>query len=218
MSEPPPPGAAEVAVGNPAQALTGEAIDTILAEFRSWLGSLPAGAPLPPAPEEDEPDLHTLLGQFIALRHEVNLQTKATRGQQEQTAEALSMMREALGSLDQSVTAARETKQSSTDEQLRPLLKTLVDLYDALALASREVQRMQDGLVPLLEQMAAPVEELAAKTTPEPSLLPAAPSWWRRLFGTHRTVATALSEEIALLRNEVREERRLRVEQASRAA
>jgi molecular chaperone GrpE len=214
MSESPPPGAAEVAAVGAAQGLTGEAIEDILSDFRAWLRALPADVPLPSAAEE-APDLHTLLAQFVALRHEVNLQTKANRGQQEQTAEALRLLRQAVDALDQSYAVARGTQQSPEEDRLRPLLKTLVDLYDALALAAREVLRVQDGLAPLLEQMTPAVEEAVKEPTPLPPT--PAPPWWRRLFGARPADSTALTGEVVRLRGDLCEERRRRAELATRA-
>ena len=53
-----------------------------------------AAAAPPPASIEPEPiDLHTLLGQFVALRHEVNLQTKSVRAQQGRTADQARLAR-----------------------------------------------------------------------------------------------------------------------------
>ncbi|HKB01808.1 MAG TPA: hypothetical protein VKD90_06290, partial [Gemmataceae bacterium] len=58
----------------------------MLADFRAWLGELAA---LPASAEAPAIDLHTLVAQFTALRHEVNLQTRAARSALEQNAEAL---------------------------------------------------------------------------------------------------------------------------------
>ena len=64
-------------------------IDAVLADFRAWLerapdlGSQPADLPAEPV------DLYTLVAQFTALRQEVNLQTRAVRAQQDQTAQML---------------------------------------------------------------------------------------------------------------------------------
>ena len=115
------------------------------------------------------------------MRHEVNLQTRAVRAQQEQNAEALRLLEESLDDLRQ-VPAAPAAPPPPGDELLRPLLKTLIDVYDALALASREVQRVQDTVLPLLGQVAAapePVEE-PAHAAPPPSQ-PAVPRWARWL-------------------------------------
>src|SRR5206468_12791 len=109
MSQPPAPDVAEVAPRSGPQALTSPGIDAILADFRGWLTALteaPTAGPPPVAP----PDLHTLLAQLTALRHEVNLQTKATRTQQEQNAETLRQLTAALEGLEQAQTAARENQ------------------------------------------------------------------------------------------------------------
>ncbi len=175
--------------------MTPAAIEAVLADFRSWLlqhAALPVtdGAPAGPAPEPV--DLHTLLGQFVALRHEVNLQTRATRAQQEQGAEAIRQLGQALDALSRAQSAAG----ADEDEALRPLLKTLVDVYDALSLAGREVRRLQDTLVPSLEQLTA-----AAEPSPEPAA-PARPALWARLFGgapapepVNRQVATSQRQQ-----------------------
>src|SRR5688572_24969382 len=104
MSEPAPPAGAESPAVHDSQALTPEAIESVLADFRAWLQQAATAGPAPPAPEG--PDLHALLGQFVALRHEVNLQTRATRAQQEQNAEALRQLGQALDVLRQARAAA----------------------------------------------------------------------------------------------------------------
>jgi molecular chaperone GrpE len=137
-------------------------VAAVLADFQTWLrdfASAPAAAEPPPAPAID---LHTLLGGLVALRHEVNLQTRATRAQQEQNAETLRRLGEALEAL-------REAPRPA-EEAARPLLKTLVDLYDALALAEREVRRVQEALLPALEALLA-------------ALAPRRPSLWASWFG-----------------------------------
>ena len=91
MSEPAPPSIPEhPPEGNPGP-LTPETIERVLADFRRWLEDRPAGEAAPPARPEP-PDLHTLLGQMIAVRQEVNLQTKAVRAQQELNTESLQLL------------------------------------------------------------------------------------------------------------------------------
>src|SRR5205085_74033 len=79
MSEPAPPGVAEVPAVDPAQAVNGEApsgapsavVEDVLADFRAWLASalvVGQGAPLPSSAAPPSIDLHTLLGHFIGLR------------------------------------------------------------------------------------------------------------------------------------------------------
>ncbi len=161
MSECPPPGVIEGAAGRGAQALTPEAVAAVLADFQTWLrdfaSSPPAAEPAPTPPV----DLYALLCGLVALRHEVNLQTRATRAQAEQSAEALRHLSAALEVL-------RHAPQPAQEEAARPLLKTLVDLYDALSLAEREVRRVQEAVLPALE--APPAE------APRRSL-------WARWFG-----------------------------------
>jgi molecular chaperone GrpE len=172
---PPAVVAGETALG-PAQGLTLDAIEGILEEFRSWLEKPPPPHASPPIVDstEAEPesvDLHTLLSQFIALRHEVNLQTKAVRAQQEQNAETLRR-------LTQAVESSQGADQRAQEEMVRPLLKTLVDVRDALGLAKREIQRVQQNVLPALENLAGSVEtvENGRQTEVHASL-------WRRWFG-----------------------------------
>jgi molecular chaperone GrpE len=160
----------------------------VLAEFRLWLRQLPAAAP-PAAAASDPIDLRALLGQFTALRHEINLQTRAARTQQEQAAEALRQTGEALGALK---TARADTPSADDEESLRPLLKTLVDLYDALARTGRELERVGEGIVealePLLEAPGGPLAEIAAALARAETLLgePRALSFGARWFGPAR--------------------------------
>lgn len=108
--------------------------------------------------------MHTLLAQFTALRHEVNLQTRASRAQQEQNAELLGQLTEALEALHQAQEKIEASDQQAEDEKLRPLFKTLVDLYDALALAQRELLRIQETILvsfkPLLLTSREPLDRV----------------------------------------------------------
>lgn len=136
----------------------------MLAEFRDWL--IQSGAALAAdsagelaAAGEEPPDLHTLLGQMLALRQEVNLQTRASRSQQEQNAETLQQLSQALDALESRHQEAQDAQQQEPTEKLRPLLKVLVDIHDALSLAHREVQRLQDGLLVFLDQVRAEITQ-----------------------------------------------------------
>jgi molecular chaperone GrpE len=149
--------------------LTPEAVDEVLADFRAWLTELAAPLPAEQPPPAEAVDWHTLLGQFVALRHEVNLQTKASRAQLEQSAEALRQLAQAHDALCKAQAVAQEAQQQGQEELLRPLLKTLVDLHDALALGGRDAQRVRDVVFPELEQTFA-------ETQPESEPPPAAPA------------------------------------------
>jgi molecular chaperone GrpE len=176
MPESAPPGVPAHAAVNGPEALTPQAVEALLADFRSWLQAGGAAESPPEEPDEEPIDLHTLLAQFVALRHEVNLQTRASRAQQEQNGEALRQLEEALRALRESRSAAPP----EAEEQTRPLLKTLVDLYDALALARREVQRVQETALPVFDEFAGPDGTAAERQAPENA--PAPPLLYR-LFG-----------------------------------
>ena len=149
----------------------------MLEDFRAWLTAA-AAAPAE-APPAGRVDLAALLGQFTALRHEVNLQTRAVRAQQEQNAETLRRLAEALDVLTQAPAAPPPLPEAPGDDGLRPLLKTLVDLYDAVALAGRELQRVQETVTAALR----PLEEIAAEDAGDNDESDRRPPWWARWFG-----------------------------------
>lgn len=194
MSEPPPTGVAQ----NPAvadhQALSPEAIEAVLADFRTWLAEFATAPPAgEPSGSAETVDLHTLLGQFVALRHEVNLQTKASRAQLEQNAEALRQLAQAHDSLCKAQAAAQEADEQGQEELLRPLLKTLVDLYDALALGGREAQRVQDYVLPVMERMLTAIEP---ESEPPPAAPPQTPTASRPFWAFWRPTSPTTAAEI----------------------
>jgi molecular chaperone GrpE len=124
----------------------------VLGDFRAWLYEAAARGDVPAPPAAPEPpDLHTLLGQMAALRHDVNLQTKAARAQQEQNAETLRELGRALDA----ATAVEPTRADS-DENLRPIIKVMLDIADALNLARREFTRGRASLDDSLRALSAP--------------------------------------------------------------
>lgn len=189
MSEPTPPFVTGDTLNHTPQPLSDEALESVLADFRSWLRVNASPEP-PPADPAPAPDLHTLLGQFVALRHEVNLQTKATRAQQEQNAETLKQLSEALEELRD---AEAEEPETDEHEVLRPLLKAMVDVYDNLALAQREVQKVQARTMPMLEELRAEVPAEAKETA---AITPPSASGWGRWFGLDQAVRS-YSEQVA---------------------
>jgi molecular chaperone GrpE len=184
----PPLVPGDAALDHRQEALTPGRIENLLAEFRAWLEQAAAA---PAAPETPVPapavDLHTLLSQFVALRHEVNLQTRASRAQQEQSAAALREMGQALELLERREASLGQTEEQRRDEQLRPVLKALLDVHDALALARREVLRGQDVMGEVLDKLDSPAEVVEER--PLPALSPAVPapppqpSFWGKLLG-----------------------------------
>lgn len=160
----------------------------MLADFRAWLGELAA---LPePADEAEAIDLHTVVAQFTALRHEVNLQTKAARSALDQSGEAVRH----LGSAVEALKA-----RPHADDGLKPVLKALVDVYDNLALALRQVERQRATVEPVLADL------VAAADVPEPPEVPEAfaagvsdrpRGFWSRLFGGPATVPVAFADAV----------------------
>jgi molecular chaperone GrpE len=136
MSDPAPPVRPDGPAPDAAAPLTPTAIERILADFRTWLTDL--ATPVEPTPEPPAVDLHTLVAQFTALRHEINLQTKAARTSIEQSGEALKTLEGAVADLRE-----RPVEQ---DDEAGPLLKALVDVYDNLALALRQVERQRAAI------------------------------------------------------------------------
>src|SRR5262249_5025864 len=143
---------------------TPEAIDALLADFRRWLEqsvAAPVDGTAPAVPPAEPVDLHTLLGQFLAVRHEVNLQTKAVRAQQELNTETLRELSAAPGSLVKPARAATPAHRQAIEGQVRPRLKALFALQDALSLASRGARRVQDTLLPGLAELAVAPDALS---------------------------------------------------------
>jgi molecular chaperone GrpE len=148
-------------------------IEAILADFRAWLQEAGELAPLEPVPSLD---VATVLQHFIALRQEVNLQTKATRAQQEQGAEAIGLLQEALGEIER-----RQPDDTAVQEELlRPLLKTLIDAHDALSLAEREVRRLLDNPPALPDPPTPPLAKGGVAPAP-PQIKLRIPHWARWL-------------------------------------
>lgn len=136
MSEYTPSSELERPPGSRPGALDPELIEQVLADFRAWLqeaGEVP-DAPVAAAP----PDWSTVLQQWIALRQEVNLQTRASRAQLEQNAQALEELTRTVEALEEAAAQQRP----DDDERLRPLLKSILDLHDAMTLGLREADRL----------------------------------------------------------------------------
>jgi molecular chaperone GrpE len=179
--------------------LTPDRIESVLSEFRAWLHEAaerghPADAPQPPA---ETIDLHTLLAQFAALRHEVNLQTRAVRAQQEQNAETLAALQQAFEALRLTGPTAAESK----DDSIRAHLQTMIEIHDALALAAREAQRMREIVLPSLNRMAGDEQaDPQDSGTPRPSFL-ARLFWGARKPAKLRRELTAERQSV----NEIRQ-------------
>ncbi len=166
--------------------MTQQQAEEILNDFREWLQRLPANETEATDSPTEMIDLHTLLGQFLAVKQEVNLQTKAVRAQQEQSAETLEKLSETLETLKQTQADAQSRWKTELDSQIRPVLESMMDLYDSLALGQREAQRVSEEVLPLLQNVR---EQQAGEPVALPSItLPEMPeqrgSFLGRLFGS----------------------------------
>lgn len=121
-------------------------VDAILDRFRQWLDSArseaenqgrfePGCSSDSDAPEEF--GIIDLVEEFTALRHEVNLQTKSSRGLSEQTETLLSALRQAIEHF-RSV-EPRESQAAWTAG--KALAEGLADLDEALVRGQREIER-----------------------------------------------------------------------------
>ncbi len=126
----------------------------MLSDFRAWLTT---AAVAEPEPAGEVIDLSAVVGHFTALRHEVNLLTKATRAAVEQNADTLKLLQPA----------------SKPEDRTPTLLKAVIDIADSLAGALKQVERGQAAMRELLED--APIGPLPP--------LPYRPGLLQRLLG-----------------------------------
>ena len=153
-------------------------IDRILADFRVWLEQAPPEIQTPSSPPAEPVDLAALVRQFIALRQEVNLQTKSSRGQLEQTAQAMEQNVKTLDAFQRAMDKLDGQAKSDDDrlaEAKRPLLKALIDARDALVLARKHVDKLQ--------AFPPPAETTIRLDAEQPPELELALPFWAELFG-----------------------------------
>ncbi len=141
-------------------ALTSVQIEWILNDFREWLEAASTADLTPPdAPQVTPIDAQSILAQFTALRHEVNLQTKATRIATDQTAKLI----EAL---------PPPPSGEPDREHMRPIIKTLLDIHDSLSVARRQVEKTAES-VEIFGDMPDPLEYVEQPPA----------GWFQRKFG-----------------------------------
>ena len=187
------------AIVRPVRPLTPDEVERVLADFRTWLTDAATGPAEPAPPAAEAVDLHTLVGQFVALRHEVNLQTKATRQAREQNAEFARRFAESA-----------EAKPPA--DETGPLVKAVIDVADSLANALRQVERQKDSILEGLDVV------LTAADVPEPpaaAVVPPRPGFFARLFGA--TPASDAAAELRKWRESVVVETRGRAEDVEMA-
>lgn len=128
-------------------------------------------------------DLFTLVEQFVALKQEVNLQTRATRSSLDQNAEALKQLAE-FGDRLQSTPAPAGP---SFDDKLKPLFKAMLDAYDSLAMAQKQIEKQRSSLDSALETLQDRITLDALPPVSETIPTPVeAVGFWGRLFGGKR--------------------------------
>lgn len=169
-------------------ALSSESIDRILADFRDWLTQL---ARMPIQGEEPPTvDLHTLVSQFTALRHEINLQTKAARSALEQGGETLVELKSAVEEL---------RERPTSEDDLTPLLKSVVDVYDNLAIALKQVTKQRDAIERPLIDLVEGTKFPEVRKVVESGTSTIRPGFWWRLFGASATHTLRNPELVAAL-------------------
>jgi molecular chaperone GrpE len=196
------------------------ALKEALDDFRSWYEEELAGeaaAPLPPAGETI--DLATLLGHFVALRQEVNFQTRSVRAQQEQTATFLDRIEDDLANLSRAAARPEPVAGPPTEQLVRPLLKAVVDLYDALSVAGQQIQRVQATVVPLLDDVFDDGAEEDLLHGPAPGPAPPTRPFWSRWFlsPTADAALRASNEQTQTALVRLQEERLARAQHARQA-
>ncbi|MGA2032283.1 MAG: nucleotide exchange factor GrpE [Thermoguttaceae bacterium] len=148
--------------------------ETMIERFRQWLEETREEASLLPEESEAPTDhagsrpvgLLQLVEEFTALRHEVKLQTKSSRGLAERTEQALSAMEQAMA-----LFRAVEAKEAEAGRRAaKPLVESLVELDEALARGRAVIDTAHRRI---LEDLAGPVQE---QLDNQWLRLP----WWRR--------------------------------------
>lgn len=134
--------------------MTDERIETILADFRGWLKALPQEPP-PVVPAETF-SVTALVAQFTALRHDVNMQTKAARAAIEQSNGVL-----------QQFQSQKAEPEESEPEHLKPIVKLILDVHDALSIAHRQMEKAK----------------FSTDEIDPPHLASTSPGFFARLFG-----------------------------------
>jgi molecular chaperone GrpE len=132
--------------------------EDLLSRFREWLAEASAEAPGDASAGsealESEVGLYRLVEEFTALRQELKLQTKSTRGLQEQTETLLPALRQAIEQLRVAASAptppggaSRAGDRDSPWKAGKPLAEALADLDEALKRGRAEIEKARSRLV-----------------------------------------------------------------------
>ncbi len=128
--------------------------DALLERFRAWLDQVREESRTAPTealqPQSDgaaegaasDLGLVDMVREFTALRHEVKLQTKSTRGLEEQTAAAIAAMEEA----GRQFRAVVPREAEAARQAALPLIESLADLDEAMQRAQAVVESARGRL------------------------------------------------------------------------
>jgi molecular chaperone GrpE len=153
--------------------------EALLSRFRDWLRDARAEADGLNGDQVDvdsstepkpEVGLYRLVEEFTALRHEVKLETKGSRGLQEQVDTLLPALRQAIEQF-RSVGPKEEQAAQATG---RPLAEAIADLDEALARGRLEIEKARD-------RSNAEAAASAASIASDLDELFRGQSWFRRL-------------------------------------
>jgi molecular chaperone GrpE len=149
--------------------------EALLDRFRDWLREARAEADgfngdRAPSPTGPEVGLYRLVEEFTALRHEVKLETKGSRGLQEQVETLLPALRQAI---DQFRAVGPKEEQAALTAA-RPLAEAIADLDEALDRGRLEIEKARD-------RIDAEAARLAASIESDLDALYQGQSWVRRL-------------------------------------
>jgi molecular chaperone GrpE len=126
-------------------------VEDLLSRFRQWLKEArteadfdgPATELAGAAAEDREVGLYRVVEEFTALRHELKLQTKSTRGLQEQNDALLPALRQAIEQLRSAESGGTRT----AGDAGKSLAEALADLDEALERGRLEIEKARQRLV-----------------------------------------------------------------------
>ena len=168
--------------------------EDLIGRFKQWLEE--TRRDVDALPEDGEPSaeqsevrpvgLLQLVEQFTALRHEVKLQTKSSRGLAERTEQALTAMQQAIDMFRSAEAKEKEAGQKAA----KPLVESLMELDEALGRGRSVIDAARRRL---LEDLTAHVQEQFN------DLLLRVPRWRRWLCRSWcRQASNVLTQRVAL--------------------
>ncbi len=149
--------------------------EKILSRFREWLDQTQAEYALLDEPAADEPlpgepvGLYQLAEQLSALRHEVKLLTKASRGAEERNEATLLSMNAAI----EQFRAVAPHEDAAVQQTARPLVEAIVQLDESLVRGRRVIEQARQRI---LEEWSAELKEVRDHLDQLYHTQP----WWRK--------------------------------------